>query len=56
MAEIIQHEMDHLTGTFFIDRASQKLKKEVLELFGKWKTNQIISQTFKERQRAKDRA
>ncbi len=37
MARIVQHEIDHLTGTFFIDRVSERKKAEVLERFRNWK-------------------
>jgi peptide deformylase len=30
---VAQHEIDHLTGTFFIDRASRVAKQKVLEAF-----------------------
>jgi len=52
-AIVIQHEIDHLTGTFFIDRVSQNKKKEVLQLLNQWKINQAISQVSKERHSAK---
>jgi len=52
-AIVIQHEMDHLTGTFFIDRVSQGRKKDVLTLLNQWKISQTISQVTKERQSAK---
>ena len=38
---VAQHELDHLTGTFFIDRASDARRKDVLKLFEKWKQNQV---------------
>ena len=41
-AIIVQHEMDHLTGTFFIDRAKINRRKEVFELFQKWKRQQPV--------------
>jgi peptide deformylase len=37
MARIVQHEIDHLTGTFFIDRVPERRKVEVLERFHNWK-------------------
>lgn len=37
-ARIVQHEIDHLSGTFFIDRVSERKKKEVLEKFYHWKS------------------
>lgn len=36
-ARIVQHELDHLTGTFFIDRVSEKRRLEVLQRFSIWK-------------------
>lgn len=36
-ARIVQHEIDHLTGTFFIDRVSDKSRRIVLERFTYWK-------------------
>ena len=36
-ARIIQHELDHLTGTFFIDRVLERRKGDVLEKFHNWK-------------------
>jgi len=51
-AIVIQHEMDHLTGTFFLDRVSQGRKKDVLMLLNRWKMNKEISQTCKEKQNA----
>lgn len=36
-ARIVQHEIDHLTGTFFIDRVSEKRRRLVLEDFNEWK-------------------
>jgi len=37
-ARVVQHELDHLTGTFFIDRVSEKRRMEVLQRFRIWKT------------------
>jgi hypothetical protein len=37
MARIVQHELDHLTGTFFIDRVPERRGKEVLGRFHNWK-------------------
>jgi hypothetical protein len=38
LARIIQHEMDHLDGTFFVDRIPEEhKKKDVLEKFHNWK-------------------
>lgn len=38
-AIVVQHELDHLTGTFFIDRvnADRKIRTEVLSMFEKWR-------------------
>ena len=36
-ARIVQHEVDHLSGTFFLDRASVVDKAKVLEQFHQWK-------------------
>lgn len=36
-ARIVQHEIDHLSGTFFVDRVSLKRRQEVLERFQYWK-------------------
>lgn len=36
-ARIIQHEMDHLEGTFFFQRASIKDRVEVVQRFKNWK-------------------
>ena len=37
MARIVQHEIDHLTGTFFIDRVPERKREEVLQRFHIWK-------------------
>ena len=37
MARIVQHEIDHLTGTFFIDRVSERRRADVLDKFQTWK-------------------
>lgn len=37
MARIVQHELDHLTGTFFVDRVTERRRKDVLERFHNWK-------------------
>lgn len=37
-ARIVQHEIDHLTGTFFVDRIPERRRKEVLEKFHNWKS------------------
>lgn len=39
-SRVAQHEMDHLTGTFFIDRAHPKWKRIVLDEYMKWKRGQ----------------
>jgi len=36
-ARIVQHELDHLTGTFFIDRVLERRGKDVLKQFHNWK-------------------
>lgn len=36
-SRIIQHELDHLTGTFFIDRVPEVKKREALDRFHHWK-------------------
>ena len=36
-ARVVQHELDHLTGTFFIDRVGEKQKRLVVEKFNHWK-------------------
>jgi peptide deformylase len=36
-AVVVQHELDHLTGTFFFERASRVAKKKVLEEYENWK-------------------
>lgn len=40
-ARVVQHEVDHLWGTFFIDRVSSKRRNEVLDAFNFWKRKQI---------------
>ncbi len=40
-ARVVQHEVDHLAGTFFIDRVSSQRKSKVLDAFKSWKRNQI---------------
>jgi peptide deformylase len=37
-ARTVHHEIDHLTGTFFIDRVGDKRKRLVLEKYQNWKT------------------
>lgn len=37
---VAQHEIDHLTGTFFIDRISASRRRDVLEAFHNWKLKQ----------------
>jgi peptide deformylase len=37
VARIVQHELDHLTGTFFIDRVPERRKEQALERFHNWK-------------------
>lgn len=36
-ARIVQHEIDHLTGTFFVDRIPLARKQDVLKRFENWK-------------------
>lgn len=36
-ARILQHEVDHLTGTFFVDRVSPRERKKALDRFNQWK-------------------
>jgi len=36
-ARVVQHEVDHLAGTFFVDRASVVEKSKVLDQFHQWK-------------------
>jgi peptide deformylase len=36
-SRVAQHEFDHLTGTFFVDRIHPARRKEVLEEFHRWK-------------------
>jgi peptide deformylase len=38
-AIVAQHELDHLTGTFFIDRvnADRKIRTEVVKMFEQWR-------------------
>lgn len=36
-SRIVQHELDHLFGTFFVDRTTLKNKQKVLEKFEYWK-------------------
>lgn len=39
-ARVVQHEVDHLWGTFFIDRVSGKRRSDVLDAFNSWRRNQ----------------
>lgn len=41
VARIVQHELDHLTGTFFVDRVSVQKKRDVLDRFDWWKCRRI---------------
>ena len=36
-ARLVQHEIDHLSGTFFLDRASVVDKSKVLDQYHQWK-------------------
>ena len=48
-ARIFQHELDHLTGTFFVDRVSEKKRRIVLEQFEHWKETRNSRVRFVER-------
>jgi len=37
VARTVQHEIDHLMGTFFVDRVSEPRRKSVLQKFNSWK-------------------
>lgn len=37
ISRIVQHEIDHLTGTFFIDRVPENRRNLVLKRFDQWK-------------------
>ena len=39
-ARVAQHEIDHLSGVFFIDRATEKRKKVVLQTYENWRRTQ----------------
>lgn len=39
-SRVAQHEIDHLTGTFFIDRVKTARRDDVLKAFEKWKRKQ----------------
>ena len=39
-ARIVQHEIDHLSGTFYFDRLCLRKKREILSLFNKQKSKQ----------------
>ena len=41
-SRIIQHEIDHLSGTFFFDRASAKARDQVMKQFREWRKNRIL--------------
>lgn len=45
-AAVAQHEIDHLYGTFYIDRVSTSLQRQVLEKFNQWKEEQYASQSL----------
>lgn len=36
-AIVAQHELDHLTGTFFVDRIKDKQREIVMKSFNKWR-------------------
>jgi peptide deformylase len=46
---VAQHEIDHLTGTFFVDRVNDVRQKEVLRLFESWRIKQSIYLATKEK-------
>lgn len=41
-ARLVQHELDHLTGTFFVDRVPEKRRRPVLERFEAWHTSWVL--------------
>lgn len=41
-AVVAQHEIDHLTGTFFFDRVSSGYRINVLDRFNKWKRENLV--------------
>ena len=45
-ARIVQHELDHLAGTFFFERAELVEKAKVLERFHQWKRTLKQSREF----------
>jgi peptide deformylase len=49
IARIVQHEIDHLTGTFFVDRVSLTKKKDALDRFTHWKNTQNQSARISQR-------
>ena len=55
-AIVAQHELDHLTGTFFIDRAKEGRRKEVLKSFRQWQTQHTLNLVQQERHNAKNGA
>ena len=38
LARIVQHELDHLTGTFIVDRVSYCQRRDALDRFNSWKS------------------
>ncbi len=38
LARIVQHELDHLTGTFIVDRVSDCQRRDALDRFNSWKS------------------
>lgn len=46
-AVITQHEIDHLTGTFFFDRVSTAVKRNVLDRFNHWKMENLPNEKTK---------
>lgn len=44
IARIIQHEIDHLEGTFFFHRASIREKNKVIERFSQWQKQKLTQE------------
>ena len=42
-SRVIQHEIDHLNGTMFLDRLMKKDYDQVIEKFREWKTSQRLA-------------
>lgn len=45
-SRVAQHEFDHLTGTFFVDRAHPTWRKKVLDMFYTWKRKQECKEPY----------